>query len=150
MNIVFVCTGNSCRSPMAEGLLKSLAGDEYHITSAGTSAYNPHSASDNAITAMSEMGIDISDHVSTQVNGDIIANADLVLTLTAGHKYILVDLFPQYRDKVFTLCEYAYDEEGDIADPYGGDINVYRNCALQIKDAVCAVYDKLASAGDEI
>lgn len=150
MNIVFVCTGNSCRSPMAEGLLKSLAGERFNVTSAGISAYNPHGASDNAVSAMDEMGIDISKHISTQVSGEIIADADLVLTMTAGHRCILVDLFPEQRDKIFTVLEYAYGEDGDVADPYGGDIDVYRSCALQIKDAVCAVYDKLISNGDGI
>lgn len=150
MNIMFVCTGNSCRSPMAEGILKSLAGDEFNVSSAGISAYTPHSASDNAVSAMDEMGIDISDHISTQITHEIIAEADLVLTMTAGHKHILIDLLPDHSDRIYTLKEFAYGEEGDVADPYGGDMDVYRDCAGEIKDAVYAVYDKLTSSGDKI
>lgn len=144
MNILFVCTGNSCRSPMAEGIMKKAVEDkDVTVSSAGLSVYTPGRASENAQIVMEEMDIDISSHISSQVSGEAIEDADLVLCMTRSHRNALVDLYPDLSHKIFTLCEYAYGTYDDVADPYGGDVDEYRECASQIKDAVCAVCEKL-------
>lgn len=151
MNIMFVCTGNTCRSPMAGGLFQSIdAEGSFEVGTAGISTHTPSPASENAVTVMAEMGVDISDHESRQITKEHIADADLILTMTSGHRNVLVDLFPQYSDKIFSLCEYAYGTDDDVSDPYGGDVDVYRHCATQLKDAVSAVYDKITSKGGTV
>ena len=147
MDILLVCTGNTCRSSMAEGIFKQILkdndDDDVHVTSAGISVYVSTSASDEALCVMDEMGIDISDHKSTQITEESVSQADLVLVMTTGHKNILIDLFPEYIDRIHTLHEYAYGAEDDIADPFGMDHDAYRRCALEIKGAVEAVYDRI-------
>ena len=147
MDILLVCTGNTCRSSMAEGIfnqiLKENDDDDIHVTSAGISVYVSTSASEEAICAMEEMDIDISDHMSSQVTEEDVENADLVLVMTTGHKNILIDLFPDSADKIFTLLEYAYRNEEDIADPFGMDQDAYRQCAIEIKGAIEKVYDRI-------
>lgn len=151
MNVMFVCTGNTCRSPMAKGFLEKqseYSGDCYiNVESAGLSVYVPTEATENAVLVMDELGIDISGHKSCQITRESIIWSDLVLAMTSGHRNILIDLYPEASDRIYTLTEYAYGEDKDIADPFGGDEEEYRRCALQIKDAVSAVYSKIKESG---
>ena len=132
---------------MAEGIFNQILADndddDGHVTSAGISVYVSTSASAEAIEVMEDMGVDISDHMSTQITEEMVVNADLVLVMTTGHKNILIDLFPEHTEKIFTLLEYAYGSEDDIADPFGMDIDAYRECALEIKGAIETVYEKI-------
>lgn len=147
MNILLVCTGNTCRSSMAEGIFKQILkdndDDDIHVTSAGISVYVSSEASEEAINVMEEMGIDISDHMSSQISDDDVDKADIILVMTNGHKNILIDLYPMYMDKIFTLKEYAYGNDEDIVDPFGMGMEDYRECAIEIKDAISKVYDKI-------
>ncbi|MBR2476561.1 MAG: low molecular weight protein arginine phosphatase [Clostridia bacterium] len=147
MNILLVCTGNTCRSAMAGGLFEKAIDDDYdgciNIDTAGINVYVPGPASENAVKVMEEMDIDISDHESKQITKEDIEEADLILVMTAGHRNILIDLYPQYSDKVYTFHEYAYGSDEEISDPFGGDEEEYRECALQLKDAIDAVYAKI-------
>lgn len=130
MHIVFVCTGNTCRSPMAEALLKDKT-NAHTVSSCGLSVPFPAPAAENAVRVMAEKGIDISDHRATQLTADTVEKAELILTMTEGHRKILTTLFPSAKEKTHTLSEFA-GENGDIADPFGGDIETYRLCAAQI------------------
>jgi len=147
MNIMFVCTGNTCRSPMAGGLLEKVvedAGDDcINVDTSGISVYVPTPASENAVSVMESMDVDISNHESKQITKEDIISADLVLTMTESHRNILMDLYPEFGHKVFTISEYAYGTEDDISDPFGGDEDEYRACAMEIKNAVDAVYAKI-------
>ncbi len=150
MNVMFVCTGNTCRSPMAKGLLEKEVEESdslINVDSAGLSVYVPAEATENAVLVMDELGIDISDHKSCQITKESVIWADLVLAMTSGHRNILIDLYPEASDKIYTISEYAYGTEEDVADPFGGDAEEYRQCALQIKDAVNAVYSKIKESG---
>ena len=131
MQIIFVCTGNTCRSPMAEGILKSLQND-YEVLSRGLYVPEEIGASFFSIKAMEEMDIDISKHKSKQLTVGEAEDCDLIITMTKSHKDIIVSAYPKFSDKTFTLSEYA-GEEGDIRDPYGMDENAYRECAKQIR-----------------
>lgn len=132
--ILFVCTGNTCRSPMAEGLLRNKNKDDVFVLSAGLFA-DGSGASTFACLAMAEKGIDISGHYSTQITREHIDAADVVLTMTESHKTMLVSAFPDSKEKVFTIGEWAGSGE-DVQDPYGGTIEVYQQCCNQLDELI--------------
>lgn len=111
--ILLVCTGNTCRSSMAEGILKhklehTLGGSRrFCVTSAGLSAFDGSPASDEAIRVMKEKGIDIATHRAKSVSREMVKDADLILVMTLTHKRTVLDRFPETQGKVFTLKEYV-------------------------------------------
>ncbi len=148
MNILLICTGNTCRSAMAEGILNKIisdngANDKFTVVSAGISVFSPTKASDNAILALKDMGIDISSHISTQLTEEMINDADIILTMTASHKQIIKNVCDEITDKIYTLMGYAYGTDKDISDPYGMDLETYKKCAKEIYDALTTAYPKL-------
>ena len=145
MNILFVCTGNTCRSPMAEGLFKKIAEEnsefELNIYSGGLNASDGLHANENAVTVLLEYGVDISEHRSKNVDAGKIAEADVILTMTRAHKDMLLYLFGgAAEEKTYTLLEYI-GENGDIEDPFGGDLRIYRICAKRIYNALLKAYE---------
>lgn len=139
--IVFICTGNTCRSPMAEGLFKAMGGEEktsLKAISAGIFTTNGMSASENAIIAAKELGADISNHKSQILNQDIVNDAKYLVCMTGAHYDQILLKFPDVSNKLFTLLP------TDIDDPYGGNIDDYRKCANQIKIAVESIIERLS------
>lgn len=136
--ILFVCTGNTCRSSMAEGMFKNLIKkhnieDKFYISSAGTSVNISLPASDNAISALKDFELDLTKHMSRPATQEMLEEADLVLAMTEAHKNHVLRLMPEAKGKVFTLIEYATDgEKGDIRDPYLMDLETYRKCRDEI------------------
>lgn len=142
MNILFVCTGNTCRSPMAAGLMNKIAIEEdldVRIESAGLFAAEGSPASDEAIEAMKKYDVDLSDHRAKQITPELIEKSDVILTMTAAQKMLLAEVA---ADKTYTLCEYA-GTEGDIADPFGGDLEEYEEVAQMIYFALQSISEKL-------
>ncbi len=125
MNILFVCTGNTCRSPMAEGYLKSLKIDNVFVKSRGLSVY-PADVSENSLLAMQKVGIDISSHKAQQITKEDILWADKIFCMSTSHKQVLDSVA---SDKVFVLS-------GGIPDPYGFDLEHYENCRNEIFSAI--------------
>ncbi len=130
MEIIFVCTGNTCRSPMAEALLRKKT-NEHSVRSAGLSVLYPASAAENAVRVMEEYGLDISEHKSRQLTDKMVQDADIILTMTTGHKAILNTIFPLAKEKTYTIGEYA-GHTMDVEDPFGGDEQLYRACAATL------------------
>ena len=141
-HILVVCVGNICRSPMAEALLKSALREHNEITveSAGLGALVGHPAADCAVELMDEMGEDISAHRARQIHPDMVAAADLVLVMEAGHKRAIDDADPTARGKVYRLGEW---QDKDIDDPYRQPKAAFADALEDIKDGVSLWVEKI-------
>ncbi len=147
MHILVVCTGNTCRSPMAEAFLKQkiqTAGLQKEITvcSAGLATGLREPASPYAKAAMRSRGLDLERHESHPVTTEIVAAADLILTMTARHKAYLLSFFPEAADKVSTLAEYS-GEDQDVSDPFGGNLAEYEHCAAMLDKLIDKAWLKI-------
>ena len=139
MKVLFICTGNTCRSPMAEAIFNKYAQDydkDYNAFSRGLSVFAAQPTNAKSMSALNDIGITNFTHTSTQLTPNDIESCDMVLTMTSVHKIILKNAFPKYKNKIFTLNEKAYGTDSDITDPYGKTQNEYNKCCLYIKGAV--------------
>ena len=139
--IVFICTGNTCRSPMAEGFFRAHNGEEktgLAALSAGMYTSDGLPASGNAITAAAELGADITSHRSRMLTPELAREAKYLVCMTGAHYDRLCELFPDCADKIFTLLP------EDISDPFGGDLATYRRSAAEIDKGVQAIIESLS------
>src|SRR6266404_1699463 len=142
--ILFVCTGNVCRSPMAEGIFRqAIRGrSDYRVLSAGLGAMEGQSPSPYAVQAVRELGIDISGQRSRMLTPEMVQQADYIFGMTHSHIDTVMLLYPQAAEKTFLLRE--FDEtldlfEKDISDPIGGAYEVYLNCRDQIEQGIASL-----------
>ena len=137
MKILFVCTGNTCRSPMAEGIFRKMMQergmeDKVLCQSAGLSAVEGDPVSENAVLACQEIGVDISEHTARGISGEELPVWDLYFPMSKTHGYILAQAgVPQ--TKIY-IPKY-------IADPFGQDLEVYRECRDKLKSQLEIFYD---------
>jgi protein-tyrosine phosphatase len=138
--VLFVCTGNTCRSPLAEGLAKAMLAERLGcstdelprrgiwVLSAGVSALADAPAAAEAVVVAGELGADLRGHGSRAVNAQLLAAADDVIAMTRGHAQALAARFPEIGSRPRLLCG-----EADLDDPIGGSLEVYRQCAHAIR-----------------
>jgi len=151
--ILVICTGNICRSPMAEVLLRQRVEKEgltgWDVESVGTWTVDGERASRYAIQLMAERGLDLISHRSRRVNRHIMEQADLVLVMTQNHAEALRLEFPDLRDKVYMLSEMRNGYRHDIDDPYGGPLAEYRACATILLDLIDVGFERIRSLAEQ-
>jgi protein-tyrosine-phosphatase len=148
MNLLFVCSGNTCRSPLAEALARKFAErrgiEDLNVSSAGTNAWDNVPATDEALLIGMERGLDLTGHRSRKLTPTIVSEADLIFVMTLGH----VEQVKQMggRGKVHVIDEYASGVANKgISDPYGGDLEAYRDTADILEQELERLFDRLES-----
>jgi RpiB/LacA/LacB family sugar-phosphate isomerase len=143
--ILFICTGNVCRSPMAEALFRRAVRGrgEFRVFSAGIGAMDGQPPTSHSVTAMKEIGIDISNQRSRALTADLVRQADYIFGMTHGHVDTIGLLYPPAAEKTFLLRE--FDEtlepfEKDIADPIGSSYEIYAHCREQIEQGIASLF----------
>ncbi len=149
--IVVVCTGNTCRSPMAEVLLQKRLADRLGCTidqledrgvlvaSAGIAAASGARASAESVRVMEQKGLDLEHHVSQPINDRMVRHADFIFTMTNGHRAGLLSQWPEAMERTFVLCP----DGRDVSDPIGGPMELYIRCADQIDAALVQRVDAM-------
>lgn len=148
--VLIVCSGNTCRSPLAAALLaaqldRAGMADRVQVTSAGTSAWDGAPASEGSYLVALERGLDLSPHRARMLTPEMVRRADLVLTMSEGHSRRVADLGGAH--KVHTWGRYAGrpDAPAEITDPYGGDVSDYRATADLLDDLAMPIVGRLAT-----
>ncbi len=133
MIITFICTGNTCRSPLAEGLFKKINLD-YEVYSAGLNTVFGMEVSENSVIAARDYGVDISGHVSRPLSKELLMATDLFVCLSQSHAMQLIPIVGKGR---------VYVLGNGVSDPYGGSLEVYKNCAKEIYEGLLKLNDDL-------
>ncbi len=138
-NILFVCSGNTCRSPMAEGIFNKVAKEKglpFFATSCGCATYGGDKASENSIKVCKETGVDLNAHISRGLTVGAVENAYRIYPLSDSHFRVLKQYF-QWKNGI--------ENSLDISDPYGEDEKIYENCRDEIKGKIDAIFEELLS-----
>jgi protein-tyrosine-phosphatase len=151
-SVLFICTANRCRSPIAEVLLRqevARRGEalQWQIQSAGTWTEPGLPATEFSQSVMARRQIDLAEHRSQPVDGELLRAADIVLVMTQHHREALQAEFPEIADRVYLLSE-LIDRSFDIEDPYGGSLDDYEACAGEIQNILTNGWPRLVELAD--
>lgn len=147
MHLLFVCTGNTCRSPLAEVIARQLIAErgipDIEVSSAGTSAWPDAPASDGSLLVAMEHGLDLSEHRARQLSPEMVSSSDVILTMGPHHLDRSEALGGTRRS--FLLTAFAHGSAGAraVSDPFGGDLSVYRATFVELQDEINAVLDRI-------
>lgn len=145
-SVLFVCTANMCRSPMAMAIFKSKVDNlegEWDVASAGTWAVEGERVTPKAQQLMMEQGLDLSNHRSRLVEEEMLRSYNLILTMEKGHKEAIRVEFPEVRDKVYLLSEMV-GETHDVRDPIGGSIDDFRETVAELDRILTEGYEQIS------
>ena len=149
--ILFLCTGNICRSPFAQWLFTKLVSQQkvkgLVAESAGLLALPGNSATYMAQRVAAEHDVDLGEHQAKSLSGELVAWSDLILFMEKSHQDMLLNSFPESKDKAMLIRHFARfgSKKRGIADPYGLDYEAYRFCFLDIEDAVTGLIGFLSN-----
>mgnify|MGYP003601656164 CR=1 FL=1 len=147
--VLVVCTGNTCRSPMAEGWLNhKLAGKGWIAESAGVAAWGGDGASPEAVEVMREIGVDISAHRNQKLTRALVNEAAIILAMTDGHRREIERHFPEAAAKVRLVKSFWAAPAEDVADPFGASADVYRHVRDELVQALGDFLLYLAERGE--
>ncbi len=150
--ITVVCTGNVCRSPMAERLLQhALAAQpeplsSIRVYSAGVSAFPGDPASRHAVEALRKVKLDLTDHRSRPLSGQLVEISDLLLTMTSSHKDIIEARFPELKAPVFRFREWVDGGPREVPDPFGGPLEYYLDARDSLAESIPSIINYLQTS----
>ena len=145
-SVLFICSANICRSPMAMGLLRSMvedSSDQWKIESSGVWDLEDQPVALNTQLVLEERGIDLNDHVSRTVTGTILSEFNLVLVMEDNHKEVLKLAFPEYTNHIYMLSEMV-GEIFDIVDPIGRSLADFEETALEMERILTEGFEKIS------